>query len=490
MNLIGTILSEGGTPNTNEVHILLDQKIQKYSHVITPIEEGQLILRVYDLQERDPYATADALDLQRRLPRTVKALPGEEVPGRKSIAIAQPIAIVKDDGTVLEPVYVAKPEAPAFLLEDTKLINLVYGLPEKSDDSFPVGTEYFSGAPVRFKVNVLPRHILIVGTTGTGKSWLRGVILEQLHKLGVPQLIFDINREYVDAVKQLEGLILEPGRNLTISLASISIEIFAELVRRVLPTEWQQAIALWAFRLYLEEARTGWERGPERLVQLINEAGQRLSARDDSVAYTRTRVQTWLRSWRALIGSGYDWVDAFKKQRVIAVDCSNLGEWETELVVSSISRLLLNLRTRGLIPPFMLSLDEAHRFIPRGKTTATATILRDLIRRGRHVGISVCIITQYPDSIDTEILRIPNTKFIFAIEPGHLREMRALILDMPTELVNTLPTLPQGVCVLTGAREVIRRSLLLSVLSKRTTTHGGKTPDILSEIAEFYSEEK
>jgi len=61
---------------------------------------------------------------------------------------------------------------------------------------------------------------------------------------------------------------------------------------------------------------------------------------------------------------------------------------------------------------------------------------------------------------------------------------------MPSELVNTLPTLPQGVCVLTGAREVIRRSLLLSVLSKRTTTHGGKTPDILSEIAEFYSEEK
>jgi hypothetical protein len=84
------------------------------------------------------------------------------------------------------------------------------------------------------------------------------------------------------------------------------------------------------------------------------------------------------------------------------------------------------------------------------------------------------------------VLRIPCTKFIFAIEPGHLREMEALIRDLPTGLINSLPSLPVGVCVLTGTKDVVGRSMIMKVSSDRKTTHGGVTPDIMRELEEFY----
>jgi len=281
--------------------------------------------------------------------------------------------------------------------------------------------------------------------------------------------------------------VLRPGENFTISLSSIPEIIFAELISRVLPTEFQQAIALWAFKLYLEEvSKTGWERGPARYLQLVEEAGAQLRARQDSILNTKVRMGTWFRRMSRIIGKRHNWEETFKNYKICTIDCSGLGEWETELVVSTVSKQLLDLRVKKKIPPLVLSLDEAHRFIPRGKTTATSIILRDLIRRGRHQGISVIVITQYPDSIDREILRIPNMKFIFAIEPGHLGEMRVLISDLPKELINYIPSLPRGTCILTGTREIVKRSLLMKVSSDRKTTHGGKTPDMLEEVKMFY----
>ena len=146
------------------------------------------------------------------------------------------------------------------------------------------------------------------------------------------------------------------------------------------------------------------------------------------------------------------------------------------------------MRVRKIVPPFVLTIDEAHRFIPRerSKKSATARILRDLIRRGRHHAISVIVITQYPDSIDKETLRIPCTKFIFAIEPGHLGEMKTLIMDLPEELINSLPSLPAGTCILTGTKDMIQRSIPMKVTSIRRTTHGGVTPDFIKELREFY----
>jgi hypothetical protein len=491
---VGRIVSERDTPNLKEVRINLSSPVERYEWLWTPLNESEslvLVLRVMDIIRRDPYATAEAMRLQDKLPEGVSIIPGDEVPGKLEIAIAQPIAIYySSEGKVREPVVPARPRAPVYRLEDADLLYQVLGLGISGRRAMSLGTEIFSRLPLLFDCESLARHCLIVGSTGTGKSWLRGVLMEELASLGIPQIIFDLNAEYIEAAEQLGGLVLVPGNNFHVRLESIPVDIFAETITRVLPTEWQQAVAVWAFRILVEQAESGWPGGKGRLIGAVEEAGDYLSARRDTIAYTKARIDAWLRSMRRVLGRGIDWPALFKKYRIFVIDCSVLTEEETELVVSSTLKILLELRSRRFLPPMVVSLDEAHRFVPRGKKTATSMVLRDFIRRGRQYGIATIIITQYPDSIDGEVMRIPNLKFIFAIEPGYLREIRPLISDLPETFIASLPSMAQGVCVVTGTREVIQRSTLMKVKSERETTHGGATPDLLEETKRFYGESR
>jgi DNA helicase HerA-like ATPase len=466
------------------------------------LEKYAIILRITDIIERDPYATAEAMALQSRLPPGVSVLPGTEVPGRQSIAITQPIAMINtENGEISDPSLPAKPGADAHSLEDASVIRRIYGLTEKEGLIF--GTEIYSKIDIPLSIRSISRHYLILGTTGSGKSWLRGKQLEVFNDLGIPQIIFDINGEYIKATEELHGCVLVPGINFTIKLSSIPDKVFENMITSFLPTEWQQAIAIRAFRIFKERrsnrsarqqsllereaARRGFSEANEYL-NCITIAGEELEARADSVQYVRARMEVWLREMSRIIGEGVNWTDLFMKHKVITVNCEDLNEWEMELIVSATCKQLLDMRVERRIPPFVLTIDEAHRFIPRERSdkSATAFIIRDLIRRGRHHAIGVIIITQYPDSIDKEVLRIPCTKFIFAIEPGHLREMETIIRDLPKGLINSLPSLPVGVCVLTGTRDVVSRSMIMKVSSDRKTTHGGITPDIMKELEEFY----
>jgi hypothetical protein len=54
--------------------------------------------------------------------------------------------------------------------------------------------------------------------------------------------------------------------------------------------------------------------------------------------------------------------------------------------------------------------------------------------------------------------------------------------DASDSLVQELPKLPQGVCIVTGAFETIRHAAVVET-RRRLTTHGGATPDIWSVFA-------
>ena len=55
--------------------------------------------------------------------------------------------------------------------------------------------------PVTLDNGAVQRHVLIVGGIGSGKSYTRGVLAEELHRLGVPQVNIDVNGEMIDAAR-------------------------------------------------------------------------------------------------------------------------------------------------------------------------------------------------------------------------------------------------------------------------------------------------
>src|SRR6185503_2493176 len=115
---------------------------------------------------------------------------------------------------------------------------------------------------------------------------------------------------------------------------------------------------------------------------------------------------------------------------------------------------------------------------------AVATqVLREIARVGRHHRLGLILTTQSPSDVDRSILKRLLTRFLHSIEPDQLDALRGVFSDASDDLVRSMPKLPQGVAVVTGAFETVRHATVVDIRTRRTT-HGGATPDIWSDLAE------
>ena len=151
-----------------------------------------------------------------------------------------------------------------------------------------------------------------------------------------------------------------------------------------------------------------------------------------------------------------------------------------QAAVATTLHQILALRKTGKIDPLIVSFDEAHRVAPRIRSDQRAPpaleLVRSLVRYGRHFGIGLIVITQFPGRLDEEVVRLPALKAVFALEPEQAREIKGLLRDLPEELRDALPRLEKGTALLTGTADVVRRSVFVKVSSERRTRHGGETP--------------
>lgn len=78
--------------------------------------------------------------------------------------------------------------------------------------------------------DVIQRHVFIGGTTGSGKSFATGILLEEINKLGLPIVIIDSQNEYDGVATGLQGKVLKPGEDFTVRLSSLTETEILDLV--------------------------------------------------------------------------------------------------------------------------------------------------------------------------------------------------------------------------------------------------------------------
>lgn len=394
----------------------------------------------------------------------------------EGIEITEPADMAKAGADVFIPNEDVIAQAMGFLKEPEKALCLGQTRITAEDMSID---EKDAINNVLLKPEIIQRHIFIGGTTGSGKSFATGIILEEINRFGLPIIILDSQQEYIYLAKDLGGAVLTPGIDYSVQLSSLTEAEILDLVPTLRGTHGLELLAFTFLRLKREKASFNLD----DLLSGMQTDGPTLDLKPVSInpAINRTRSSIGRHNF---IGMASDWRTLLIKYPIINIDCANLDQGQLQLVVGATLRELQRQRLGNKIPPYVVVLDEAHLLVPEGEDSPCKQVIRENVRIGRHYGICMILITQSPVDIDKKTIRQCNTRFIFALEPDQLDSLRGIRADATEDMLRRLPKMPRGTCLLSGTYETIKHAIPIKIRSNRKTTPGGQTPNIFQEVTQ------
>jgi DNA double-strand break repair helicase HerA and related ATPase len=494
-SVIGRVVCLAETPSLRSVVFRLRPEATTTAGKLVAIEgkdhQGRSVLvlsRVSDIFDHNPHEDPLSSTVQDVIPFPTKyAAEGHSTVIYRA-AKSEPLeeALVTDDGQIekIRSVETLVRAGASVFEAGPDLMTGALGLEPDPDKGLEVGTIHGTDVKVVLKKETIQRHMFIAGGIGTGKSYTRGVVGEELHAWGVPQINIDVNGEMIEATKQLGGANLLPGKNgFTLPLSALTSGDVIEAIPGINRSTNIAVLIEYAHeRLVKEKTLSKGEHfGVKELVDAISQYAPDLKM--DAAGTLRPAV---LRAQSLekipYIGSPFDWENQLKPGAVINIDCRGLLISDLRLIAAAIARDLQRLAKANKIPFVVFSIDEFHLVAPNDDAVVTTQVLREIARIGRHYRIGLILTTQSPSDVDRAILKRLLTRFLHAIEPDQLDALRGVFSDASAELIQQLPKLPIGTCIVTGATETVKHATVIDI-RKRHTIHGGQTPDVWADFA-------
>jgi hypothetical protein len=379
----------------------------------------------------------------------------------------------------------------AVLLADKHDLTRVYAPPQAA--TIKIGSLFQEeSVPARLLIDdLLAKHFLIVGSTGSGKSSAVTCILQRLlnEHCHAHVIILDIHNEYSAAF----GTLVEP-----INLDNFSLpfwmldfpEMCAALVQRDshadAEVEILQDAVVTAKRRYNDSAnRTGSiaRRSSDSLVITVDtptpfrmsdvvawldEQMGKLERNQSMLPYRRlkARIETLVSDQRFgfMFGNlsvqdtmGDVLARLFRvpgEGRPISVlDLSTVPPEILDVVISVISRLAFDLAvwSKGGLP-MLLVCEEAHRYAPVGdKFVPTRQALSRIAKEGRKYGLSLALITQRPSELDSTILSQCGTAIVLRLSGEKDQDViKSSTYEGSGDLVDFLPLLGDREAIVFG----------------------------------------
>jgi DNA helicase HerA-like ATPase len=338
-------------------------------------------------------------------------------------------------------------------------------------------------------------HIGIFGGSGSGKSFLVRVMIEEIAKFGYPAIIFDPHFEmsFSSLNKDEKGLsdfiknirVFTVGEDTGIEFSEISERELENLFKSIGEVEIPQEDAIYNAYLMMgnERSLTNFR---ENLIFLSqkskDESDKNIVSRSSARAVLRKlshleRLNIFGKSDRELL----NWV---KSEKIAVIQ----GSLETLKTFASFFLEKITEKRREYkdgekkgerkeyFPPFFVILDEAHNFAPKESIyfIPSKRVLKTISQEGRKYGIFLILSTQRPSLLDDTILAQLSTKFI-------LRTVRETDLDTirkETDLsgvdIGRLPYLKTGDAFVSSA--IFQRSIPIRIRKTFTNPPPSKNP--------------
>ena len=367
--------------------------------------------------------------------------------------------------------------------------------------------------------DVVSTHLAILASTGSGKSYTAGVLVEELmmpHNRAAV-LIVDPHGEYhtmqhiedhprfrdADGYKP-EVKILTHDR-IRVRFSSLT----ESDIKYLLPEGTSDKMLHYLSQAYRRLTATRRE-GQWAYHDLRDEVTREKFGEDDgrgNSSGNASSIDALL--WR--LDSRFDRGDSifsdldhlelselFYPGRCTVLQLSDIEQHEQQVVVATLLRRANKARVltvreeahagENYLPyPVFTLLEEAHRFAPAGQTVVSTNILKQILSEGRKFGVGVGLITQRPGKLDQDVLSQCMTQIIMRIvNPVDQDTIAKSVEGAGRQLLDELPALTKGQAVLCGAG--VNTPVMCRVRS-RITKHGGETFDAPSEWARWHSDD-
>ncbi len=362
-------------------------------------------------------------------------------------------------------------------------------------------------------------HLAIIASTGSGKSYLAGVILEELlrpHNRAAV-LVIDPHAEY-DTLVDMQDLeafrasgyrpvvkIVRPKdirvRTSSLNLGDLRYLLpnLSERMHHLLSRAYHAVRREYGERWRLAHLRMAVRRGLNESPVTDPEADE---TEDPSVGALIWRINQVLGGPSSIFDDdrGMALEELFRPGQCTVLQLNEIAEREQRIIVATILRRLNQARMNTVrnrtkpgdelylpYPAFVL-IEEAHNYAPAGTEVITTGILKQILSEGRKFGVAIGLISQRPGRLDADVLSQCMTQCIMRIvNPVDQARVRESVESVGRDLLAELPALSKGQVIIAGAS--VNTPLLVRV-RKRLTRHGAEDPRAPEAWQEYFSEER
>lgn len=360
--------------------------------------------------------------------------------------------------------------------------------------------------------NLVSTHLAILASTGSGKSYTAGVLIEELlrpyNRAAV--LVIDPHGEY-HTFREFEThpAFSQGGyRPKTRIVPHEQIQIrFSSLteadVRSLLPmmSDKMNAFLGKAFDKLRRNKGDSHLWGLHDLLNTLDALRQEGSEDDPSsnastIEGLRWRLEDRFGRSRIFHDKHHQPLpELFMPGQVTVLQLNEIEQAEQQVIVATLLRRINKARMdtkngkvvdgETFVPyPVFVLLEEAHRFAPAGATVVSTSILKTILAEGRKFGVGVGLITQRPGKLDSDVLSQCMTQFIMKIvNPLDQQTIASSVEGAGRDLLDELPALTKGQVIVAG---VATNTPVLCQVRSRLTTHGGETIDAPREWLDYF----
>jgi DNA helicase HerA-like ATPase len=417
---------------------------------------------------------------------------------------ARVLGYLTDKGELQLPKKAVTPGKPVYVAP-TELLEKFYNYSQA--EAIQIGNLITrSEVPVALSIKGFRRHLAVLAQTGSGKTYLAGILADELLAKGGTVVMLDPHADYVFLGRAADGKRHELSDRITVFRNPASTGRYSEgEVGKIAPYEIcfsdldiDEICLIANIGRSMTSIREGLEQAfefvkaekevfqPEDLLEELESADEWKELEGDvkrkipgakaAKKYIKQLVKMHV------FTSASTSIDAMlRPQHLSVVDLSGLSDEVADYIAYSIlTDIYERASSNELEFPVFIFVEEAHRFIPCEGRTDSSRIIKKIAAEGRKFGVFLVVITQRPSKIHPDALSQCNSQIILRItNPDDQVAIAKSSERLGQTLLDDLPGLNTGEAVIVG--EMTRAPVMVKI-KKRRTKEGGSDIDIVAKM--------